>query len=78
MSSPETDFQEDCQSFTALTVLKAAEDMPLPKRIMIYRGIIALLPAGSKARTIAESASAALELADRNQLQLFELLDSRP
>lgn len=75
MTQTQSEFQEDCQNFTALTALKAAEGMPLSSRVMIYRGIIALLPPGSAARTTAENASAAMEQADRNQLHLFKLLD---
>ncbi len=77
MNSPDEDFQMDCMTFTARTALKAAESMPLSERVMIYRGVVALLPAGSAARQIAESTSAALEEADRAQLRLFEILDSQ-
>lgn len=77
MNSTEGDYQNDCMTFTARTALKAAETMPHSERVMIYRGVIALLPMGSTARQMAESTSAALEEADRAQLRLFQILDSQ-
>ena len=78
MNSTEADFQTDCMTFTARTALKAAEAMPLSERVMIYRGVVELLPVGSAARLMAESTSAAMEEADRAQLRLFEILDTQP
>ncbi len=72
----EKEFQQECECFAAKTAITAAETMPLGKRVMIYRGILGLLPAGTEARTTAEAASIALETADRSQLRLFELLDT--
>ena len=77
MNNVEADFQQECRTFTALTALKAAEGMTLSERIMIYRGVTALLPDDSAARSAAVSACVGLEQADRNQLRLFELLDNQ-
>jgi hypothetical protein len=72
--TPDEEFQQECESFAAKTALSVAQSLPLDKRVMLYRGIITLLPPGSESRSIAEQASQALEQADRLQLRLFEIL----
>lgn len=78
MSQIATEFQAECQSLVANVALHAAESMPLSQRVMIYRGVTALLPAASEASRLAEKAYQALSEADRNQLRLFEILTSAP
>lgn len=76
MNDLSNEFQEECQYFAAAVALEAAQDLPLCKRIMLYRGILPLLPEGSVARAHAEAAAFTLEQADKEQLRLIEIIQN--
>jgi hypothetical protein len=48
------EFQLECQAYAASVALAAAENLTVSKRLMLYQGILPLLPEGSDARLHAQ------------------------
>lgn len=72
---PKAEFVQECRHLVAVTAVAASEAMPLSKRIMIYRGLASLFPDGSDEARHAQEVAEALDIAERQQLRLTNILD---
>lgn len=76
MSPIRNEYQVECQYYTASVALDAANSMPYSNRIMIYRGILPLLPDGTEAKAHALAVVSSMEQSDKEQMRLIEIIQN--